>query len=286
MMLVNLGCGNSYHKDWINFDFVSNNEFVLQHNLLEGIPLPDNEVNVVYHSHILEHFPKRDGANFIKECYRVLKKDGIIRIAVPDLETIAKEYLKNLHLAIEGDEMAKHNYEWIKLELFDQVVRNESGGSMKDYLYQPIIPNEEYVFKRIGSEGEIIREAYLKNNSLTQNISKERPSEVKVLKLIFFLKKLKRKLWKLDQKIFKRNQKSLDQSKEFKIGKFRSSGEIHQWMYDRYSLTELLKSVGFNEIKICSAFESRIQKWDNYQLDVINGKIRKPDSLFMEARKS
>ncbi|KAF2333126.1 class I SAM-dependent methyltransferase [Flavobacterium daemonense] len=284
MKLVNLGCGNSYHKDWINFDFVSNNESVASHNLLEGIPLADNEVNVVYHSHILEHFSKKDGFSFIKECYRVLKKDGIIRIAVPDLESIAKEYLKNLDLAIEGNEMAKHNYEWIKLELFDQMVRNESGGSMKDYLYQSIIPNVTYVFKRIGSEGEIIREAFLKNNGLTQNISEETPSEVKVLKLKVFLKKLKRKLWKLYRKI-KKNQTSLEQSKEYRIGKFRTSGEIHQWMYDRYSLAELLKSVGFSEIKVYSAFESQIQNWDNYQLDVINGKIRKPDSLFMEAKK-
>ncbi len=74
-------------------------------------------------------------------------------------------------------------------------------------------------------------------------------------------------------------------SKEFKIGKFRLGGEIHQWMYDRYSLSELLNKVGFVDIKVCSAFESEIPNWQNYQLETINGVVRKPDSLFIEAKK-
>ena len=56
-------------------------------------------------------------------------------------------------------------------------------------------------------------------------------------------------------------------------------------MYDRYSLATLLDKVGFSDIKICSPFESTIENWDLYQLDVVNGEVRKPDSLFIEARK-
>ncbi len=56
-------------------------------------------------------------------------------------------------------------------------------------------------------------------------------------------------------------------------------------MYDRYSLTELLKEVGFGQIILRTAFESEIDKWEKYQLDVIDGEVRKPDSLFIEAKK-
>ena len=282
MKLVNLGCGQRYHKDWINIDFVSNSEDVIQHNLLDGIPINDNEVDLVYHSHVLEHFSKVQGAYFIKECYRVLKVNGIIRIAVPDLETIVKEYLNNLQLAIEGDVEAKHNYEWIKLELFDQMVRNESGGDMKNYLYQPIVKNESYVFKRIGSEGEIIRKSFLNKKVLVQDLKKNVKPKVSILK--FFLRKVKSVITKV--RVWGTKSSLTEQeSKALKIGQFRLGGEIHQWMYDRYSLSELLKIVGFNDIKVCSAFESEIQNWESYQLDIINGEIRKPDSLFMEARK-
>ena len=35
MKLLNLGCGQKYHNDWLNIDFVSNNDYVIQHNLLD-----------------------------------------------------------------------------------------------------------------------------------------------------------------------------------------------------------------------------------------------------------
>jgi predicted SAM-dependent methyltransferase len=282
MKLVNLGCGQKYHKDWINIDFVSNSEDVIQHNLLDGIPINDNEVDLVYHSHVLEHFSKERGDYFIKECYRILKVNGVIRIAVPDLETIVKEYLNNLQLAMEGDVEAKHNYEWIKLELFDQMVRNESGGDMKNYLYQPIVKNESYVFKRIGSEGVIIRESFLNKKVLVKDVKKKIKPKVSILKL--FLRKVKSVITKI--KVWgTKNSLTEQESKALKIGRFRLGGEIHQWMYDRYSLSELLSQVGFTQINVCSAFESQIQNWETYQLDVINGEIRKPDSLFIEAKK-
>lgn len=285
MKLLNLGCGNSYHKDWINLDFVSNSQFVLQHNLLEGIPIEDNKVNVVYHSHVLEHFSKEDGLIFIKECYRVLDHRGIIRVAVPDLERIAREYLKNLQLAIDGNNDAKFDYEWIKLELLDQMVRNKSGGGMKDYLFQTTVPNEKYVFDRIGSEGKIIREAFLENSKRSQEKSQEKNPEIQRINLKSFFKSIKKKIAYYKKDLFKSKKIKKCDSKEFKIGEFRNSGEIHQWMYDRYSLSELLKSVGFVDVKVLSAFESEIYNWENYQLDVINGLVRKPDSLFIEAKK-
>ena len=281
MKLLNLGCGQKFHKDWVNIDFISNNEYVVQHNLLAGIPVGDSEVDVVYHSHVLEHFSKDDGFRFIEECFRVLNTNGIIRIAVPDLETIATEYLRNLQLAIEGNVTAKHNYEWIMLEFFDQTVRNESGGDMKHYLYQPNIENESYVYQRLGSEAKLIRELFL-NKQVIINEKKKIQPKVSVLKSI--LKKVKSAIAKI--KDGKQNSYLTEQeTKALKIGQFRLGGEIHQWMYDRYSLSELLKKVGFAEIKVCSAFESEIQNWESYQLDVINGEVRKPDSLFMEAKK-
>ncbi len=280
MKLLNLGCGNNYHKDWLNIDFVSTSEFVKEHNLLNGIPIKDDSVDVVYHSHVLEHFSKEDGYHFIRECFRVLNKDGIIRIAVPDLEIIVKEYLKNLQLAIEGDKEAKNNYEWIKLELFDQMVRNKSGGEMLKYLQQPVISNETYVFNRIGLEGKIIRESFLNKPSPFHNEIKKRQLKTFGLKLI--LKKVKRVFEKIKPG---KSTMTMQQSKALQIGQFRLGGEIHQWMYDRYSLSEVLKKVGFEEIKICNAFESKILNWETYELDVVNGEVRKPDSLFIEAKK-
>ncbi|MFN6992537.1 MAG: hypothetical protein ACK4MM_07455, partial [Fervidobacterium sp.] len=219
-------------------------------------------------------FTKTDGKKFLEECFRVLKPNGIIRIAVPDLERIAREYLKNLELALQGDSKAQANYEWIMLEMYDQAVRTKSGGDMAAYIFQEHIPNEEYVFQRIGEEGRALRQAYLNriNQSSGQMSTKDKRSIIrKILSKGKFL---------LIKMIF-----SEENLKYIEIGRFRLSGEVHQWMYDRYSLTKLLQSVGFHNIKIKTAFESDIPNWNSFELESKNGIIFKPDSLFIEAIK-
>lgn len=57
---------------------------------LELYPLayPDEVADVVYASHCLEHFPKSETLNVLREWVRVLKPGGTIKIAVPDFEWI------------------------------------------------------------------------------------------------------------------------------------------------------------------------------------------------------
>ena len=50
-----------------------------------------------------------------------------------------------------------------------------------------------------------------------------------------------------------------------RIGRFRLSGECHQWMYDRVSLKRLLEEAGFSGIRICSAFDSRIEEFASFE---------------------
>jgi hypothetical protein len=74
-------------------------------------------------------------------------------------------------------------------------------------------------------------------------------------------------------------------SESRRIGAFRLGGEIHQWMYDRYSLSRLLSQTGFVDIKVQSYEESDIPRWSSYQLDEIDGEPVDRISLYMEARK-
>ena len=130
MKLLNLGCGTKYHKDWINIDFVSNNKDILSYDLLKGIPYKDNTFDVVYHSHLIEHLSKIEGVSFIKECYRVLKPGGIIRIATPNLEAIVKNYIKFLYRSLNRDKISEFKYDFTMLEMYDQCVRTFNGGEL------------------------------------------------------------------------------------------------------------------------------------------------------------
>lgn len=65
-------------------------------------------------------------------------------------------------------------------------------------------------------------------------------------------------------------------------GWLRTSGEVHRWMYDRFSLGRLLREARFDEIAVSTPDMSRIPGFAAYELDVVAGVVRKPDSLFME----
>jgi hypothetical protein len=67
-------------------------------------------------------------------------------------------------------------------------------------------------------------------------------------------------------------------------GRFRRSGEVHQWMYDRQSLRDLLTTAGFTRFRLVAAGESGIPGWDDDCLDTqSDGTPAKPDSLYAEA---
>ena len=270
---LNVGCGTKFHKDWVNVDMDSKAPEVIQVNLIKGIPFPDNTFEVVYHSQVLEHIPKENAPFFIEECYRVLKPGGILRVVLPDLENIAKEYLKYLQQNIDNPtEESEANYDWMLLEMYDQTVRNVPGGHMAEFFKTPKMVNEKFVIDRIGRVGRDIREAYLSGKSDRSNLSKAFSSPTMFKKALRFgLIKVAKMLGLY--------------SKATEVGSFRLGGEIHMWMYDRYSLGKLLLQCGFSSATVKSPSTSDIPNWDSYELDIREGNAVDPTSLFMEAKK-
>ena len=283
MKYLNVGCGHKYsiEKEWTNLDFISTGECVIGHNLLQGIPFQNDTYDLVYHSHVLEHFSKNDGKKLLEECFRVLKKDGVLRIAIPDLERIVKNYLLFLEKGLENpnDEMNRHNYDWMMIEMYDQTVRNYSGGLMGEYFAQDTIVNEDFVYQRIGYEGKNLRKFILNLKLKSQSTPTTTP-----ISPIGVKQKLKNTIKRL---IGRKggNPLSLEMNEYEKLGRFRLGGEIHQWMYDRYALNYILTSIGFKNFQVKTAFESQISNWEIYQLDSIGPDVRKPDSLFIEVIK-
>lgn len=274
---LNLGCGSRFHPDWINIDLVSHKPQVICHNICQGLPLPDESCDVVYNAALLEHLRHSDATDLLIECHRVLKPDGIIRVGVPDLEKICRIYLFKLNAALKGDEVSAHDYDWIMLELFDQITREKSGGDMLAYLQQDPIPNESFVYERIGEEGRQLVKKLRKDVDLRGN------------SFLVLLRNLINGLYKLPKTLRYRTLRCLLGEKDRKaleIGHFRLSGEIHQWMYDRYSLAQLLKKTGFHDPQLQNAHTSQIIGWEKFNLDTLpNGKVIKPDLFFMEAKK-
>jgi SAM-dependent methyltransferase len=113
---INIGCGLSGIAGWHNFDnspTVTISRIPLLNRILKtpawprdvrrydvrkGLRFADNSVRYIYSSHTFEHFTGVESLAIAKECFRVLEPNGILRIVVPDLELIAREYLADSSL--------------------------------------------------------------------------------------------------------------------------------------------------------------------------------------------
>jgi len=266
MRWLNIGCGNCFHPDWENIDLRPSSPHVKHVDIIKGLPYPGETFDAVYSSHLLEHLSPDQARALLKEMKRVLKKDGIIRIVVPDLEAIARIYLEKLDASINNIPGAEADYDWMLLELLDQITRSSPGGEMVKFLVKKDLNNKNFIRTRIGQEAELF---WITESQGPQ----ERPGIKK--------KKLMKTLVKRLVKLFLGKKTAT----AFLEVLFRNSGEIHRWMYDRFSLKRLLERSGFKDVRVYRADESRICNFNSYELDIEEGKIRKPDSLFMEGRK-
>jgi len=61
-------------------------------NVCQRFPFPDSTFDFVYTSHLLEHLYPDDALQCLKEIFRVLNNGGGIRIAVPDLDELVRNY--------------------------------------------------------------------------------------------------------------------------------------------------------------------------------------------------
>lgn len=53
------------------------------HDVRDGLPWGDNEVDEFYCRHFLEHLTPQEAIDFLNECWRCIKPDGVLRIEVP-----------------------------------------------------------------------------------------------------------------------------------------------------------------------------------------------------------
>ncbi|AUB56977.1 hypothetical protein BK008_00675 [Methanobacterium sp. MZ-A1] len=87
---LNIGCGNVKFSEWVNIDIEPGADLVI--DVTKGLPFEDGSVDFIYNEHFIEHLDYEEGKKIIREFYRVLKKDGILRIATPDLDYVLDKY--------------------------------------------------------------------------------------------------------------------------------------------------------------------------------------------------
>ena len=90
MKILDLGCGDNKVDGSIGIDIVRLPHVDIVHDLLSfPYPIKDKSFDVIYLRHTIEHFSIENINLILKECHRILKIDGIIRVHVPHVFSIA-----------------------------------------------------------------------------------------------------------------------------------------------------------------------------------------------------
>ncbi len=121
MLNINLGCGPNIVDNWVGVDYgllpllgkfkltkLAANLGLIDksysarwpnirfYDIRKHLPFANNSVDNIYCSHVLEHFEKYETENILKECYRILKRCGVLRIVLPDLAIFINNYKPGL----------------------------------------------------------------------------------------------------------------------------------------------------------------------------------------------
>lgn len=106
---LHLGCGGRILPGFVNIDKYFQDKDVINFDIFQ-LPYPNNSIDVIYCSHVLEHLPIRHAKLAIIEWSRVLKKGGKLHLAIPDLEVI-------LHKLLDPT-LSEKMHQWMMYTLF------------------------------------------------------------------------------------------------------------------------------------------------------------------------
>ena len=186
--MLNLACGTVMNWDWNNIDFspyaklvkfkkltkifnsvgiLSKKRYerlanvspdIISWDLRKGIPFNDKKFDVVYCSHFLEHIYRDSVSLIIRECQRVIKIGGLIRVVVPDLKSIIKLY--TIFTSKSGIEknFDFNEYNEILESLFGQMVREEPVGTSEQSRFVRRV--ESYIRGNAAKVGELHKWMY------------------------------------------------------------------------------------------------------------------------------
>ncbi len=82
---LHIGCGSNILDGWLNTDISVRNGNVMYMDAGSLFPIPSKSFDYIFSEHLFEHLTYEQAKNMLNECYRVLKPDGIIRIATPNI---------------------------------------------------------------------------------------------------------------------------------------------------------------------------------------------------------
>ena len=121
-MKLHLGCGERFIPGWTHVDAIDHEHIDFVTSLDDLHFIPSNSVEIIYASHVLEHFCRSSVRKVLHEWHRTLQPRGCLRLAVPDFRVLANLYImyQNIEIIkgpICGRQDHKYNFHY---NIFDE----------------------------------------------------------------------------------------------------------------------------------------------------------------------
>lgn len=166
---INLGSFiGMFHYGWLNIDSLDLADFAekqhygfMQHDVKQGLPFPDEYADLVFSSHMWEHLSRSEGMFVAREVYRILKRGGVFRVAVPDARFIMSKYL-------EGNTKDWEHFSAAVSE--DTLPLDDTAALLLDnhkYVYDSV--NLGYVLEYAGFKDISVKTPFSSSNDIMEN---------------------------------------------------------------------------------------------------------------------
>ena len=92
---LHLGCGDHRLEDWVNVDVAKTFAAGLIADGSRCLPFPDGGFAFIHCEDLLEHLDFENGLAMLRECFRILRKGGVLRILTPDLRALVEQVYRD-----------------------------------------------------------------------------------------------------------------------------------------------------------------------------------------------
>jgi predicted SAM-dependent methyltransferase len=91
--ILNLGGGSNCLEECLTVDIAPRADAYV--DITKKLPFNDSSIDFIFCEEVIEHVDLQLGRNLLKECWRILKPGGILRLATPNLDWFATSVLNS-----------------------------------------------------------------------------------------------------------------------------------------------------------------------------------------------